>query len=54
MNKHYVQYAIVRNRTVAAGRPIGLTRREGEAPVKIEATLPPSGEELVALAKRSK
>lgn len=37
-----------------AAQAIGLTRREGEAPVKIEARLPPSRDELVALAKRSK
>ena len=37
-----------------AAQAIGLTRREGEAPVKIEATLPPSREERIALAKRSK
>jgi rare lipoprotein A (peptidoglycan hydrolase) len=37
-----------------AAQVIGLTRREGEAPVKIEATLPRSKAPLVALAKRSK
>jgi rare lipoprotein A len=37
-----------------AAQAIGLTRSEGEAPVKIEATLPPSKDELVTLAKRSK
>jgi len=37
-----------------AAQAIGLTRYEGEAPVKIEATLPRSKAELVALAKRSK
>jgi rare lipoprotein A len=37
-----------------AAQAIGLTRHEGEAPVKIEAILPSSREERVALAKRSK
>ncbi len=37
-----------------AAQAIGLTRHEGEAPVKIEALLPSSREQLVALAQRSK
>jgi rare lipoprotein A (peptidoglycan hydrolase) len=37
-----------------AAQAIGLTRHEGEAPVKIEATLPASKAELLALAKPSK
>jgi len=36
-----------------AAQVIGLTRHEGEAPVKIEATLPSSREKRIALAKRS-
>lgn len=36
-----------------AAQAIGLTRHEGEAPVKIEATLSPSREARVALATRS-